>query len=154
MWLWRRGTDVGLGKRLKGVKGQVGIGSLALGIASVLAFFGMGGHIFYKTNIDNTFYTDKKAETRLVEIEKNFKEEVFKDGTYTPLPKIQRVDVDVQLFTAKQQGQFKGQYLIKNTTGAPVTQLWLTMPTDKESALRKMDLKGAARDKDLSLIHI
>ena len=148
MWLWRRGTDVGLGKRLKGVKGQVGIGSLALGIASVLAFFGMGGHIFYKTNIDNTFYTDKKAETRLVEIEKNFKEEVFKDGTYTPLPKIQRVDVDVQLFTAKQQGQFKGQYLIKNTTGAPVTQLWLTMPTDKESALRKMELKGAARDKD------
>ncbi|MDB2439085.1 M1 family aminopeptidase [Hellea sp.] len=148
MWLWRRGTDVRLGKRIKGVKGQMGVGSLSLGLASVLAFFGMGSYIFYKTNIDNTFYTDKKSETRLVEIEKNFKDEFFKDGTYNPLPKIQRVDVDVQLFTDKQQGEFKGQYLIKNTTGAPVNQVWLTMPTDKESALRKIDLKGAVRDRD------
>jgi len=52
------------------------------------------------------------------------------------------------MFSSSQPNNFKGQYLIKNTTGAPVTQLWLTMPTDKESALRKMDLKGAARDKD------
>ena len=148
MWLWRRGTDVRLRKRLKGVRAQMGIGSLSLGLASIIAFFGMGGHIFYKTNIENTFYTDKKAEKRLVEIEKNFKGEFFKDGTYVPLPKIQRVDVDVQLFTDKQQGIFKGQYLIKNTTGAPVKQVWLTMPTEKESALRKIDLKGAVRDKN------
>ena len=143
MWLWRRGTDVRLGKRLKGVKGQMGAGSLALGIASILAFFGMGGHIFYKTNIENTFYTDKKSETRLVEIEKN-----FKDISYRVIPKIQSVNVDVQLFTAKQQAEFKGQYLIKNTTGVPVTELWLNVPSDKESALRKIDLKGATRDTD------
>ena len=31
----------------------------------------MGGYIFYKANVENTFYTDKRAETRLVEIEKN-----------------------------------------------------------------------------------
>jgi len=148
IWLWRRGTDVRLGNRLKGIKGQMGKVSIALGVTSILAFFGMGGHIFYKTNVENEFYTDKKAETRLVEIEKNFKDEFFKDDTYNPLPKIQRVNVDVQLFTAKQQGEFKGQFLIKNTTGAPVKQVWLTMPTDKESALRKIDLKGAVRDKD------
>ena len=143
MWLWRRGTDVRLGKRLKGVKGQMGAGSLALGLVSVIAFFGMGGHIFYKTNIEDTFYTDKKSEMRLVEIEKNFKEDFYK-----AVPKIQSVNVDVQLFTAKQQGQFTGQYLIKNTTGEAVKQIWLTMPTDKESALRKIDLKGAVRDKE------
>jgi len=143
MWLWRRGTDVSLGKRLKGVKGQIGIGSLALAVASVLAFFGMGGHIFYKTNIDNTFYTDKKSEIRLVEIEKNFKE-----ISKRTLPKIQTVNVDVQLYTDKQQGSFKGQYLIKNTTDAPVKDLWLTMPSSKEKALRKIDLKGATRNKE------
>jgi len=142
MWLWRRGTDVRLIKRLKGVKGQIGKGSLALGIASVIAFFGMGGHIFYKTNIENEFYTDKKAETRLVEIEKNFKE-ISKRA----LPKIQTVDVDVQIYADKQQAEFKGQYLIKNTTDAPVTELWMTVPSDKESALRRIDLKGAIRDK-------
>lgn len=146
IWLWRRGTDVRLVKRLKGVKGQMGASSLALGIASVLAFFGMGGHIFYKTNIENTFYTDKKSETRLVEIEKN-----FKDISNRALPKIQSVNVDVQLYTAKQQAVFKGQYLIKNTTDAPVTELWVKVPSDKESALGKIDLKGAIRDKDNKL---
>ena len=146
IWLWRRGTDVRLVKRLKGVKGQMGTSSLALGVASVIAFFGMGGHIFYKTNIENVFYTDKKSETRLVEIEKNFKE-----ISYRAIPKIQSVNVDVQLYTSKQRGEFKGQYLIKNTTGAPVTELWLTMPSSKESALRKIDLKGAARDKENEL---
>jgi len=146
MWLWRRGTDVRLGKRLKGVRGQMGKGSLALGIVSVIAFFGMGGHIFYKTNIENEFYTDKKAETRLVEIEKNFKE-----VSNRALPKIQSVNVDVQIYAEKQQAEFKGQYRIKNTTGAPVTELWLTMPSSKESALRKIDLKGAMRDKDTKL---
>ena len=78
-----------------------------------------------------------------MDIEKNFKETFLK-----PLPKIQTVSVDVQLYTDKQQAEFKGQYLIKNTTGAPVTKLWMTMPSSKESALRKIDLKGATRDKD------
>ena len=143
MWLWRRGTDVRLGKRLKGVTGQMGKGSLTLGIASVIAFVGMGSHIFHKTNIENEFYTDKKAETRLVEIEKNFKE-ISKRA----LPKIQSVEVDVQIYADKQQAEFKGQYLIKNTTNSPVAELWMTLPSDKESALRKIDLKGATRDKD------
>jgi hypothetical protein len=146
IWLWRRGTDVRLSKRLKGVKGQMGKGSLALGFASVLAFFGMGGHIFYKTNIENEFYTDKKAETRLVEIEKNFKE-----ISNRALPKIQSVDVEVQIYAEREQAEFKGQYRIKNTTGQPVSELWMTLPSDKESALRKIDLKGAARDKDNDL---
>ena len=146
MWLWRRGTDVKLSKRIKGIKGQMGASSFALGLASILAFFGMGGHIFYKMNIENEFYTDKRSETRLVEIEKS-----FKDISYRALPKIQSVSVDVQLYAAKQQAEFKGQYLIKNTTGKPVTELWLTMPSDKESALRKIDLKGAVRNKDNKL---
>ena len=146
IWLWRRGTDVRLSKRLKGVKGQMGKGSLALGFASVLAFFGMGGHIFYKTNIENEFYTDKKAETRLVEIEKNFKE-----ISNRALPKIQSVDVEVQIYAEREQAEFKGQYRIKNTTGQPVSELWMTLPSNKESALRKIDLKGAARDKDNDL---
>ncbi len=146
MWLWRRGTDVRLVKRLKGVKGQMGKSSLALGLISALAFFGMGGHIFYKTNIDNTFYTDERIERRLVEIEKN-----FKDISKRALPKIQSVDVDVQLYTKTQQGVFKGQYLIKNTTNAPVKELWMTVPSSEEKALRQIDLKGAVRDKENKL---
>jgi len=146
IWLWRRGTDVKLKKRLQGVRGQIGLGSISLALVSLIAFFGMGGYIFYKGNIENTFYTDKKSEMRLVEIEKN-----FKDTSYRHLPKIQSVDVDVQLYPSRQEAEFKGRYVIKNVLDTPVKELWLTMPVAHEEDLRKIDLKGASRVKDNEL---
>ncbi|WP_371396894.1 hypothetical protein [Fretibacter rubidus] len=149
VWLWRRGTDVRLATRIKSLSGQMGRGSIALGVLSVLAFFGMGGFIFYKANVENTFYTDKRAEKRLVEIEKNFKELWQK-----PLPKLQSVEVDVQLFPSKQQAELKGRYVIKNVLDEPVSELYIAMPTRYEEDVRQLDLDGATRVTDSTLVEL
>ena len=149
VWLWRRGTDVRLATRLKGLSGQIGRGTMVVGLASVLAFFGMGAHIFYKANIENTFYTDKRAEKRLVEIEKNFKE-----LWQRPLPKLQSVEVDVQLYPSKQQAEFKGRYVIKNVLNEPVTELYIDTPTRHEEDIRRLDIAGATRVTDSDLIKL
>ena len=139
VWLWRRGTDVRFATRLKGLRGQIGP---ITGIAAALfatAFFGMGGHIFYKANIENNFYTDKRAEKRLVEIEKNFKA-LWKK----PLPKIQSVEVDVQLYPNTQEANFKGRYVVENTTGKPLSEVYVRLPFKDGDNIRQLDLKGAS----------
>lgn len=149
VWLWRRGTDVRLATRMKGLRGQMGpITGLAAAVFA-LAFFGMGGHIFYKANIENNFYTDKRAEQRLVKIEKNFKE-LWKK----PLPKIQSVEVDVQLYPSQQQATFKGKYIIKNVLDEPIDEIFITMPVGHEEDIHQMDLAGAVRVTDTEMLKL
>ena len=140
IWLWRRGTEVKLLKRLRGLRGQIGWKSALLATVSVAAFIGMGANIYRVTNIENTFYTDKKAETRLVEIEKT-----FKDLSKEQLPKIRSVSVDVDIYPSRQDATFKGRYVIENTLDEPITELWIDMPVSHEEDIRVMDLAQASR---------
>jgi len=147
IWLWRRGTEVKLFKRLKGIRGQIRWPSALLATASIVAFIGMGANIFRVTNIENTFYTDKKAEKRLVEIEKTFKE-----LSKVSLPKLRSVTVDVDMYPSRQDATFSGQYIIENTLGEPLTELWINMPISDEENIRRMDLAGASRVKTSDLL--
>ena len=147
IWLWRRGTEVKLLKRLRGLRGQIGWKTASLAILSVIAFFGMGANIFYATNIENTFYTDKKSEERLVEIEKT-----FKALSKTPLPKIRSVEVDLDMYPSRQEATFTGQYIIENTLSEPITELWIDMPIRDEEGIRRMDLGQASRVRTSELV--
>ena len=147
IWLWRRGTEVKLLKRLRGLRGQIGWKSALLATVSVAAFIGMGANIFRVTNIENTFYTDKRSEERLVEIEKT-----FKSLSKEQLPKIRSVSVDVNLYPSREDAVFKGQYIIENTLSEPLTELWLTMPTSHEENIRLMNLAQASRVENTELL--
>ena len=114
---------------------------------SVIAFVGMGANIFRVTNIDNTFYTNKKAEKRLVEIEKT-----FKPLSKVKLPKVRSVSVDVDLHPSREDATFKGQYIIENTLDEPLTDLWINMPTEHEEDIRRMDLGQATRVESSDLL--
>lgn len=140
IWLWRRGTEVKFLKRLKGLRKQIRWPSALLATVSVIAFLGMGANIFRATNIDNTFYTDKKAEMRLVEIEKT-----FKALSKAALPKIRSVSVDVDMYPSRQDATFKGQYLIENTLDEALTDLWIDMPVPHEEDIKQMELARADR---------
>jgi len=147
IWLWRRGTEVKLGKRLRGVRGQIGWKSAIFATVSVAAFLGMGANIFRVTNIENTFYTDKKSEERLVAIEKS-----FKDVSKIPLPKIRAVEVDLDMYPSRQDATFKGQYVIENTLAEPLKELWIDMPISDEDGIRRMDLAQASRVESSDLL--
>ena len=121
--------------------------SALLATVSVVAFLGMGANIFRVTNIENTFYTDKKSEKRLVEIEKT-----FKPLSKAALPKIRSVTVDVDMHPSRQDATFKGQYVIENTLDEPVTELWLNMPIPHEEDIHRMDLAQATRVKSSDLL--
>ena len=123
IWLWRRGTEVKLLKRLRGLRSQISWKSGLFATVSVVAFLGMGANIFRVTNIENTFYTDKRAEERWVKVEKTFKE-----LSKQPLPKIRSVDVDVNIYPSRQDATFKGRYVIENTLDKPLAELWIDMP--------------------------
>jgi len=147
IWLWRRGTEVKLLNRLRGLRGQIGWKSGILGVISVAAFLGMGANIFRVTNIENTFYTDKKIEKRLVEIEKT-----FKTLSKEPLPKIRSVNVDVNIYPSRQDARFKGQYVIENTLDNPLTDLWVDMPIPHDEDIHLMALAGAKRVEEAELL--
>jgi len=140
IWLWRRGTETTLFKRLRSIKGKITWPSAVLAAASVVAFVGMGANIFYISNVKNTFYTDKKFETRLVNIEKT-----FKPLSKSPLPKIRSVTVDVDMYPSREEATFKGQYTIENTLSEPLTELWLDMPRRYDKNIKRMELAQASR---------
>lgn len=147
IWIWRRGLQAGLLLRLKGLfKRVTPITGVVAGLA-LAVFIGSGVHIYgaYKTG---EFRNQKAQEKRAVAYEKLLKPLLeAKD----PLPKITAVEADVQFYPSQQEAIVKGQYVLENKTGKPITRLFISPPTGHEEDVLELTLSGARYDTDSQL---
>lgn len=137
IWLWRRGVQVSLFSRLKGLKSQITLGTSALGALSALAFFGAGATI-YTSLEDNNFQTRTERNDERALLEAELGDELLK-----ALPKIRDVSIDVQFYPARRAVTASGTYLIENTTGEPLSQLYISGPIGSAKNVTRLDVKGA-----------
>lgn len=149
VWVWRRGLQVSLIERLKTMTGNMSLPSIGAGIASVIVFVGSGVMIYQGYNVENEFLTPRETEQQLAQYEKD-----LGDKFDIVMPKIRDVRVDVQMYPSSQSAEVSGSYKIENTTDAPLEELYLTVPLQRDNGVNKLELIGArqstdARDQDL-----
>ncbi|MBL4597005.1 MAG: hypothetical protein JKX99_10565 [Robiginitomaculum sp.] len=165
IWLWRRGVQNGLWLRLKSIGQQLSLPSAAFAILFAGGFVGTGGYIYKVYNIDNNFRTSKERELRQVKWETAFGDisEDAKDDEATDepdtetasvdpkpvakykaiLPKIRSVEVEVTFQPSKQTATVTGHYIIENSTGAPLDEVYVGLVSRRIGGTKSLTLDGA-----------
>ncbi|UNK56981.1 hypothetical protein MNQ95_12640 [Pseudoxanthomonas daejeonensis] len=129
---WPRGTSLGLRDRLRQARARLRGPALATLAASLLLFAGLGGWIFYNTNVLNDYVPGDVAEQRAADYEKAYRQ--YKD---LPRPRIAAIRADVDIFPEERRVEIRGAYRLENRTDKPIAELHVATNTDVE--MRKLE---------------
>lgn len=124
---WPRGTSLGLRDRLRQARARLRGPALATLAASLLVFTGLGGWIFYNTNVLNRYVPGDLAKERAAQYEKDYRR--YKD---LPQPRIAAIRADVDIFPEERRVELRGHYRLENRTTAPIETLHVTIDPDTE----------------------
>lgn len=121
--LWRRGTPLPWGPRLRlaGRRLRGPAGALA-GVAA-LAWVGCGAWIFHNTNVLNRYLSTPDAEAEMAAAEK-----ALLPLESLPLPRITAVSLDVQLWPRETRAVTRGSYTLVNRGSVPIDQFVARWP--------------------------
>lgn len=139
--LWRRGTQDALRPRLRALGQRLAGGpAWLLGGASVV-WLGLGGWVFYNTNVLNRYLPATEAEAKLAQYEKDFM--AFRS---LPRPTITRVTLAVDLYPRETRALTRGNYLLENRTSGALSQVHVRW--DPNLKMQSLELDGATVAKD------
>ncbi len=133
---WRRGNGGTLRQRWPQALARLQGGAGALALGSGLAFAGLGGFIFWNTNIVNRYITQPEMEQQTAQAEK-----ALLAFEQVPQPRIIAVTLDVNLYPREARAVTRGTYVLENRSGVPVTALHVSTPSNLR--LERMDFSGA-----------
>ena len=84
----------------------------------ICLFIGVGGFIFYNTNVLNEYWTENEEIHFRAAYEKSLKQ-----FEYIPQPKITDVNLTVDLYPSKKAYEINGFYLVTNSSSAPIREI-------------------------------
>ena len=119
---WPRGTDTFFARRWKAAQHDLKGGwGLAFALA-VLSFAGIGAYIYYNTNVLNKYLPREAAKRSIAEYEKRY-------GRYRalPLPRIVRIETQVDIFPRDRAVRVRGHYALENRTAESIAALHVTV---------------------------
>ncbi|AKC87709.1 ABC transporter permease/M1 family aminopeptidase [Pseudoxanthomonas suwonensis] len=124
---WPRGTSLALRDRLRQARARLRGPALATLAASLLVFAGLGGWIFYNTNVLNEYVPGDLAKERSAQYEKDYRQ--YKD---LPQPRIASIRADVDIFPERRSVDIRGHYRLENRTDAPISELHVVINPDAD----------------------
>jgi ABC-2 type transport system permease protein len=139
--LWPRGAGAPLRARLARLPQRLrGAPVLVFGVAALCAG-GLGGWIYYNTNVLNEYVTTSERERRLADLEK-----ALIGYESVPQPTIVDIKLDVQLFPREVRAVTQGEYLLENRTGQPLDAVHVRWPHRLE--MTALDVPGGTLTKE------
>ena len=139
--LWTRGVGSPLRQRLAAVPRRLAGRPGAIAAVAALAMAGLGGWIWYNTNVLNEYSTAIEREAEQAEYEK-----ALIGYESVEQPRITDVRLAVDLYPAEPRAVTRGEYVIQNRTGAPLEVVhvrWL-----RPLEMTKLEVEGARVEKD------
>ncbi|MFO0443768.1 MAG: M1 family aminopeptidase, partial [Betaproteobacteria bacterium] len=134
--LRRRGAETRLKPRLARLPQRLrGPAGAVLGSAA-LAWVGLGGWIFYNTNVLNEYVPRREAEAQTAAYER-----ALRGYKSLPVPKVREVTLKVELFPRERRALTEGSYVVENHTREPMTELHVRW--DPELKMHALELPGA-----------
>jgi ABC-type transport system involved in multi-copper enzyme maturation permease subunit len=144
--LWRRGTTVALGPRLRQaarhLRGRAGA-TLA---GAAVVWIATGAWIFYNTNVLNRYVTQPEHDQLMADVEKTLLryEKVVQ-------PRVADVTLDVALFPRQARAVTRGRYTLTNRSTQPISELHLQWAENLR--LDEVALAGATVKTDYPRLH-
>jgi len=129
---WPRGTSLALRDRLRLARARLRGPALATLVGSLLVFAGLGGWIFYNTNVLNEYVPGDLAKERAAQYEKDYRQ--YKD---LPQPRIASIRADVDIFPEERRLDIRGRYRLENRSGVPIQDLHVSL--DPEFEVRRLE---------------
>jgi ABC-2 type transport system permease protein len=120
--LWPRGGETRLRLRLAEARRRLTRPALLAGVIGLVAFVGVGGFIFYNTNVINHYLSRAEVRRRTADYERT-----YKPREKDPLPRIEETRVRIDLDPAHRSMAARGQYLLRNKTSQPVTRVMVSL---------------------------
>jgi ABC-2 type transport system permease protein len=120
--LYLRGNYSSVRERLRDARTRLGMGiRLTAGLAT-LVFIGIGGWIFYNTNIINEYLTPNKQLQRKADYEKNW-------GRYenAPTPSYDRIEMAIDIFPEERRMESHGSTVLGNHKKAPINEFMVSV---------------------------
>jgi ABC-2 type transport system permease protein len=141
--LWRRGADTRLMPQLARLPRRLAGPAGVLAAVLLVSFAGVGGWIFYNTNVLNDYRSNISGEERLADMERALLQ--YEDA---PQPKVTDVVLNVQVFPREHRAVTTGTYTIENRTGGPLSEMHLMWPDQLE--LDNVEIDGATLADDFA----
>ena len=139
--LWRRGVGAPLKTRLallpQKLRGTPG----GVAVAALLVMIGLGGWIYYNTNVLNEYTTALSRDRAQADYEK-----ALIGYEKVPQPRIIDVKLAVDLYPDEPRAVTRGSYVIENRTGAPLSHVhvrWI-----KPLQMTQLEVEGARLEKE------
>ncbi|SFK86693.1 ABC-2 family transporter protein [Rhodanobacter glycinis] len=123
--LWVRGTGQSWRDRLHEARVRARPPLAALLAAALLAFLGLGGWIFYNTNVLNHYENSTAQKREQADYEKQYAK--YAD---LPQPRITAVKADVDIYPYKRRLRIHAHYTLVNKHDVPVTKLLVNYTND------------------------
>ena len=139
--LWTRGVGSPLRQRLAAVPRRLSGTPAVIASVAALAMAGLGGWIFYNTNVLNEYRTAIDVERDQAEYEKT-----LIGFESVPQPRITDVKLTVELYPEEPRAVTRGEYVIQNRTDAPLEVVHVRWIPPLE--MTKLEVEGAKADKD------
>ncbi len=133
---WRRGNGGTLRQRWPQARARLKGGAGALALGSAVTFAGLGGFIFWNTNILNPYITAPDLEKQTAAAEK-----VLLPLEQVPQPRITAVRLEVDLYPREARAVTRGAYTVENRNRVPVTELHISTPPNLK--LERLEFPGA-----------
>ena len=127
--LWSRGEERGLRARLALARRRLTRWPAAVGAAALAVIAGVGGFVFYNTNVLHRYETDAQREERRAEYERRY-------GRYAsiPQPLHAATKLHVELYPSRNAATIRGSYLLENRSGAAIDTLHVVVSPDVETS--------------------
>jgi hypothetical protein len=134
---WVRGRENGRRWRIELARQRAGRPVLAAASIALVLIVGLGGFIFYNTNVLNDFRTSKQAQRSAVEYER-----LYKRYEGIAQPRVVGVKVQADLFPERRDAVLTGRYRLLNRSATPIDSVHVQLPRTAE--IRKLVFTRAA----------
>jgi ABC-2 type transport system permease protein len=128
---WVRGEETYIGWRAHLARLRFGSGARRLTTFASLSFLGLGGFLYYNTDVLNRYVSGAQQRKLRAEYEKTYKR--YQD---VPQPRITAVQVLVDLAPEHASMRVRGYYVLRNKTTVPIDTIHLQL--DRELHVRTM----------------
>jgi ABC-type transport system involved in multi-copper enzyme maturation permease subunit len=120
--LYPRGNYSSVRERLRDARTRLGAGVKLTASLATLAFIGIGGWIFYNTNILNEYLTPNEQLQRKADYEKNW-------GRYenAPTPSYDRIEMAIDIFPEERRMESRGSTILGNHKKAPINEFMVSV---------------------------
>lgn len=123
---WVRGTESSWRVRLNLAAARFSRTTLAGATACLVLFVGVGGYIFYNTNVLNPYRTTFKVDEGRAQYEKKYRQ-----YWSLPQPRITDVTTQVDVYSDKRSVSVRGRMWLENKTSSAIDRIALTiLPVD------------------------